>query len=56
MVRIPGIKQIEIKITDNKQIAGLEKEGWLVCGLKSINKDTIVVLEKFKDISPDVKS
>lgn len=49
MVEIPDIREIrEIKLNKNKQIdeETLKREGWVLCGIKCIKKDTIVVFER----------
>lgn len=39
----------EIKIDENKQIENFQKQGWKVCGLKSIGDETIVIFERIKN-------
>jgi hypothetical protein len=47
MVRVSNTQEYkEVEIEDNKQIDDLQKRGWQICGLKSVGKNTMVVLEK----------
>jgi hypothetical protein len=56
MVRIPGIyEKKEVKLINIDKQA-LKKEGWEVCGMKCKDGETIVVFERPRDISPDVRT
>jgi hypothetical protein len=47
MVKIPKLQKYkEVKINEYKQIERDLEDGWLVCGIKCVNEEKVVILEK----------